>query len=57
MGLLLGLLVMIVQIPACCSGDRAYGQPHGGVTRDGPNNPAGGRPDGGATQGALFGLG
>ena len=55
MGLLLGLLVMIVQIPAGCAGDGAYGHSNAGVARDGPNNPAGCSADDSATQGALFG--
>jgi hypothetical protein len=56
MGLLLGLLVMIVQIPAGGTCNRAHSQPDSGVTRDGPNNPTGCGADGSATQGALFGI-
>jgi hypothetical protein len=55
-GLLLGFLVMIVQIPAGCAGDRAHSQSDSGVTRDGPNNPTGCGANGSATQGALFGI-
>jgi hypothetical protein len=54
--LFLGFLVMIIQIPSGGAGGRTHGQPHSGVTRDGPNHPTGCSADGSATQGALFGI-
>jgi hypothetical protein len=49
--------MMIVQIPTACADKRARSQSDAGVTRDRPNNPAGGGADGAATQGSLFGIG
>jgi hypothetical protein len=54
--LFLGFLVMIGQIPTGCAGNGAHGQSDTGVTRDGPNHPAGCGADGSAAQGALFGI-
>jgi hypothetical protein len=54
--LFFGFLVMIVQIPAGCAGDRTHGHSNSGITRDCPNHPAGCSADGSATQGALFGI-
>jgi hypothetical protein len=55
-GLLLGFLVMIVQIPTGGAGGSAHSQSYPGVTRDRPNNPTGCGADGTTTQGALFGI-
>jgi hypothetical protein len=52
----LGFFVMIIEVPAGGAGGRTHGQPHSGVTRDGPNHPTGCSADGSATQGALFGI-
>ena len=52
---MLGLLVVIVKIPAGCAGDRTHGQSNAGVVRVRPNNPTGCGADGSAAQGALFG--